>query len=341
VSRRTRAVLILLMLAGASVATAVVISRPGAFVLERTLLVRQEERPEQVAFVPGKNSVLFGARYSPIAIFDLDSGAKRELFPNPGHGNFTLSADGLLAAVVMPGPELRIYDLPTGRVHQTFPFVPVDGREGMAWSPDGQFIALADKRAVAVLDLKRSVTRTLPTGVQDDFVNSVAFSPDGRLLGTGTWAGVVSLWLTASWTLAQELDLGSNPGTGPNGMCSVAFSRDGSLFAAGGGSAWGRTDGSPTVTHGALRVWRTRDRTVVLSMDLEKAADSLSFSPDGTRLAYSTWGRVQVVDLGTGKEIWCQPHAASGMNPAVGFGQDGRLMTLDSRGPIRIWKSPP
>ena len=69
--RRARILLILLILAGAAISTAVVVGRPGAFVLEQTIPVHREDRPEQAAFVPGKNSVLFGARYKPITIFDL------------------------------------------------------------------------------------------------------------------------------------------------------------------------------------------------------------------------------------------------------------------------------
>jgi len=341
VGRRARILLILLILAAAAISTAVVVGRPGAFVLEQTIPVNREDRPEQVAFVPGKNSVLFGARYKPITIFDLTTGTSRELFTDQAHGGFTLSADGMSAAVEMPGPELRIYDLASGKVRQTFHCTSIGGRESMAWSPDGQWIALGQPRQVEVLNLKEGVTHAYSTGIQDDHVNSVAFSPDGRLLGVGTWQGVVSLWRTDSWALVQEFDMGSDPKTGRNGMSSVAFSRDGTLFAAGGGNGWVRTDGSPPITSGALRVWRTSDRTLVLSRELEKAADSLSFSPDGAMLAFSTWGRVQIIDLGAGKEIWSERQTASGMNPAVVFGQDGRLMTLDSNGPIRIWKRRP
>src|SRR4029453_10484930 len=84
------------------------------------------------------------------------------------------------------------------------------------------------------------------------------------------------------------------------------FSPDGTLFAAGGGTFHYEMKDVPSegLTSGPLRVWRTSDYKLALSMDPGKPVISLSFSPDGSMLAYSTWRQVRVVDLGTGKEIW-------------------------------------
>ncbi len=63
------------------------------------------------------------------------------------------------------------------------------------------------------------------TGHQDA-VFSVAFSPDGRLLASGSWE-TIKLWDVANGSLKQTLS-----GHG-EGAWSVAFSPDGRLLASG------------------------------------------------------------------------------------------------------------
>lgn len=345
-SRRARVLLILLILVGAGIAAAVVVRRPaasptGVFVLERTFPMDRDVRPVQVAFIPGKDSLLFGAQWKPITILDLATGVRRDLFSDPSFGNFSLSPDGASALILIPGPgpasmEVGIFDLASGKAPKTFPFR--RGGGDMAWSPDGRRIVYAVTWMLFVLDSERGEIQTVPlTENHSDRVNSLAFSPDGRLLGVGTYDGEVSLWRTDPWTLVQKFDLGSapDPKLGRNAMCHVAFSPDGALFGAVGGAFHQVLDGSPGITSGALRVWRTSDRTAALSTDLKKPAVSLSFSSDGTALAYGGWGEVHVADLSTGKEIW---QVQARRVKSVEFGRDGRLLTLDEREGIRIWK---
>jgi WD40 repeat protein len=348
VSRRGRLILILLILIGAGIAVATAVRRPvafvpAAFVLEQTLLMDREDRPVKAAFIPGKDSILYGAQWKPFTIFDLSTGRRRDLTSDPSFGDFALSPDGASAVIAIPGPgpasmELGICDLASGKVSRTFPFR--RGGSDTAWSPDGRRIVYAVTWMLFVLDSERGEIQTVPlTDNHSDRVDSLAFSPDGRLLGIGTWDGEASLWRTDSWTLVQKFDLGSdpNPKLGRNGMSKIAFSPDSTLFAAGGGSFYGTLDlPNTTLSSGALRVWRTSDYKPALSINPGKPVVSLSFSPNRT-LAYATWSQVHIVDLGTGKEI-CHLEAR---RPSVAFGQDGRLMTLHEREGIRIWKRAP
>jgi len=68
-------------------------------------------------------------------------------------------------------------------------------------------------------------------------VTSVAFSPDGRLLASGSWGGtIIRLWDVASGQLVRTLEGHTSR------VHSVAFAPDGHLLASGSGD-------------GTIRLW--------------------------------------------------------------------------------------
>ncbi|MBE9039733.1 PD40 domain-containing protein [Oscillatoriales cyanobacterium LEGE 11467] len=101
----------------------------------------------------------------------------------------------------------------------------------------------------------------------DRHVNSVAFSPDGKTIASGSSDNTVKLW-KADGTLLRTLEGHSD------GVNSVAFSPDGKTIASGSG-----------VT---VKLWKA-DGTLLRTLEIHGWVSSVAFSPDGKTLASASW----------------------------------------------------
>jgi WD40 repeat protein len=170
------------------------------------------------------------------------------------------------------------------------------------------------RRASTDLALVRTLTH--PQGV-----TSVAFSPDGRWLVTGSYDRGVRVWRTSDGTLARTLS--GHQGT----VWSVAVSPDGERVASGGEDRnvrlWRLADGAPlrTLTGHTLNVW------------------SVAFSPDGRLLGSGSFDhtvRLWRVDTGA------LARTLTGHSEAVvGIAFDpvgGLLASCGDDSSIRLWR---
>src|SRR4051794_40815115 len=162
--------------------------------------------------------------------------------------------------------------------------------------------------------------RTGRQASHSNVVTSVAFSPDGQTLASGSWDGTIKLWdaragrLKLKRTLRGEWDE----------VEAVAFAPDGSAVA-GLGTGF---DGAP---FGAVTLWALgggRGRPLVRKGG---KLDAIAFSPDGLTLATASGDSraVTLRDAATGRE---RASLAGHQGPirSVAFSPDGRRLAAAS-----------
>lgn len=154
-----------------------------------------------------------------------------------------------------------------------------------------------------------------------DAVTSVAFSPDGRLILSGSQDCTARLWETAS---GKELRRFKHPGT----VRSVVFSPDGRKALTAGGDDW-------------VRLWDVSTGRELRRFEGEQCEMTCAaFSPDGRRiLSGGCCGGLRMWETGSGKNLRDFQQADFSVQVlCIAFSPDGRrVISGGSDELVRVW----
>ncbi len=183
-------------------------------------------------------------------------------------------------------PAYQFWELPEGALARLGKGWIGDSDRAVAYSPDGDRLAVASSIGIWLYDGGTGAEVDLFTGHVRP-VTSVAFSPDGATLASGSQDATLRLWDVVAGQLQATLEGHQGP------IASVAFSPEGATLASAGGE---RT----------FRLWDVASGQTKATLQANKVPRSVAFSPDGATLVGASAGSREFRE-GSMLQVWDVP----------------------------------
>ena len=289
-----------------------------------------------IAFNPVSGNLAANVPHHPrqLQLWNIITGQRTGTVPSNGAdgvGSAAFSPHGKTLAVGRNDGTVQLWDVATRRqIGRRLPYSgDTQGASetvSLAFSPDGRTLATASFDYGAAQLWNVATQRLIGTFSTDsDTIDTVAISPDGKLLATGADEGTTRLW-----NVATHQQVGA-PMNSADPIDSIAFSPDGKTLAAG-------------YDNGEVRLWNLADHqqigTPLVLTGNVNSIDVLTFSPDSTTLAVGRDdGTVQLWDVPTRQPIG-NPLASPTDNEAVGtlaFSPDGETLIDSTNSGTKLW----
>ena len=240
------------------------------------------------------------------------------------------SPDGKTIASAGSDWTLRLWDARAGKPRKIFAEHP-SSANAVAFSPDGKTIASANGGLIRMWDTQGASLRLWYARTGEhvehfvdhiDYVLTVVFSPDGKLIASGGYDSRLRLW---------DANTGHHIATLRGGGPAVAFSPDGELLANSyGGDGIIGTIGLWDVQSGELRD---------VLKEYHGLLTCIAFSPDGKTLASGGQNSEIILwDIPTAQRRLSLTTQHTGAVYSVAFSPDGKTLASGSQDQtLRLW----
>jgi WD40 repeat protein len=200
--------------------------------------------------------------------------------------SLAFSPDGKLLAW-FAGHTISVRHVATGKEYAS-----IDGADAtytLSFSPDGTKLAWGEGKSVALWDVLKK--QHLPAlAAHNDYVLVIAFSPDGKLLASGSNDATVRIWDLNTAGVRHVLKGHEEYVT------ALAFSPDGAKLFSGGETTNVLFPNCPICETDRLRVWDVTSGRLIRR--LTGRGNAVAFGPDGRTIAGS--GHIATYDKGDG-----------------------------------------
>ncbi len=263
-----------------------------------------------VCFSPDDRYIASGSIDKTIKLWDVATGKELKTFIDTSEiKSVVFSKDGKY--IISGGQDgLNMWEIETGKVvnmtRNCYPhFINI--------SEDGRFIVydnIITDNTIDLFDIQAGKVIRSYTG-HKDYVQSAAFSADGRYIVSGSSDKTIKLWDVKTGFVLKTF-IGHK-----DEVTSVSFSPDGRFIVSGGGN-----------NDRTVRVWNISSKSLVLTLTGHtNAVETVCFSPDSKYVVSgSADGTVKFWDLATGENVKTYPRSFVEFVTAIKFSHDGKYL---------------
>ncbi|WP_460344489.1 WD40 repeat domain-containing protein [Actinoallomurus acanthiterrae] len=169
------------------------------------------DKPYAIAFSPDGKTIAVRMQQNPTQVLDVTTGTLAASLPMGA----VFSPDGRTIAAQTTDGVLHLWKQPGVTQIATWSTAAEDYSSlAMAFSPGGETLAAggSNRSSQSALDLWNLSTHkavALGTGITDDSIGSVVFTPNGRFLASASAKGAVRMWSIATTKIAATLFAGA------------------------------------------------------------------------------------------------------------------------------------